>query len=108
MLFDELERLREAEELRRLLTHYGQVGAADREAWQDRLAELDGVAAKGLVGLHGELLAYGWLEQNTGVTARGKPGAVAACYRITPAGLRALRLAQTRRAADEEDPAEAA
>jgi hypothetical protein len=108
MLFDELERLREAEELGRLLAHYGQLAAADREAWQDRLMELPDVDAKGLVGLHGELIAYGWIEQNTGVMPAGKPGAVAACYRITSAGLRALRLARTRRAAEEDDLAEAA
>jgi hypothetical protein len=108
MLFDELERLREAEDLGRLLAHYGQFAAADREAWQDRLMELADVAAKDLIGLHGELIAYGWIEQNTGAVSARKPGVVAGCYRITPAGLRALRLARTRRAADEDEPAEAA
>jgi hypothetical protein len=93
-MFDELERLREAKELSALLQHYRQIGEADREAWQDRLAELDGVEARQLVKLHGELLAYGWLEQNTGLTPVLRAGAVANCYRITSAGVRALKQAR--------------
>jgi hypothetical protein len=107
-LFDVLERLREAEELYRLLAHYGLFGAADRTAWQDRLMDLAGVDTKGLVGLHGELIAYGWIELNTSVTPAGKPGVVAGCYRITSAGLRALRLAQTPGTVDEDERAAAA
>ena len=52
------------------------------------------------------VIAYGWIEQNTGVTPLAKPGVVASCYRITPAGLRALRLARC--AADTDELAEAA
>ena len=82
-MFDELERLRDVKELFVLLTHYQQAGQPDRLVWQDRLAVMDGVEPRKLVKLHGELLAYGWLEQNTGATA--------CCYRITTGGLRALK-----------------
>jgi len=91
-MFDDEDQLRADPNLHRLLDHYSQVSGDDRDAWQDRLAELPGVSAKELVKLHGELLAYDWLEQNTGVVTIRKPGVVASCYRITPAGRRALRL----------------
>jgi hypothetical protein len=90
-MLDDLQRLRETEALARLLAHYADLGAADREAWQDRVMDLDGVEPRQLVLLHGELIAYGWVEQNTGSTAVLKAGVVAACYRVTGAGLRALR-----------------
>jgi len=93
-MFDELERLRDVKELSALLRHYQQAGEADREAWQDRLAELEGVEPRQLVKLHGELLAYGWLEQNTGLTPVLRAGAAASCYRITSAGNRALKQAR--------------
>jgi hypothetical protein len=93
-MFDELERLRNEKELCTLLQHYQQVGQADREVWQDRLAEMEGVEPRQLVKLHGELLAYGWLEQNTGLTPVLRPGAAASCYRITAAGVRALKQAR--------------
>jgi hypothetical protein len=93
-LSDGWPRLRESEALARLLTHYADLGAADREAWQDRLMDLEGVERRELVRLHGQLLACGWLEQNTGTTPVPRPGAVAACYRVTAAGLRALRQAR--------------
>jgi hypothetical protein len=93
-MFDELERLRDGKELFALLRHYQQVGEADREAWQDRLADLEGVEPRQLVKLHGELLAYGWLEQNTGLTPVLRAGAAASCYRITSAGIRALKQAR--------------
>lgn len=90
-MFDEMERLRDVKELAALLRHYQQVGEADREVWQDRLDELDGVEARQLVKLHGELLAYGWLEQNTGLTPVLRLGTAASCYRITSGGIRALK-----------------
>jgi hypothetical protein len=85
-MFDEMERLRDVKELFDLLTHYQQLGASGREVWQDRLAGMEGVEPRQLVKLHGELLAYGWLEQNTGLTT--------GCYRITTAGIRALKQAR--------------
>jgi hypothetical protein len=94
-MFDELERLRCVKELLDLLRHYQQAGQADREAWQDRIVEMEGVDPRQLVKLHGELLAYGWLEQNTGLTPVLRAGAAANCYRITPAGIRALKQACT-------------
>jgi hypothetical protein len=93
-MFDELQRLRDVKELFALLTHYQQAGQADRQAWQDRLAEMEDVEPRQLVKLHGELLAYGWLEQNTGATPALHGGAAASCYRITTAGIRALKQAR--------------
>jgi hypothetical protein len=94
-MFDELERLRGVKELFDLLRHYQQAGQADREAWQDRVVQMEGVEPRQLVKLHGELLAYGWLEQNTGLTPVLRMGAAANCYRITTAGIRALKQART-------------
>ena len=51
-------------------------------------------APRELVKWHGELIAYGWVEQNTGVVPGVKVGAVLGCYRITPAGVRALKQAR--------------
>jgi len=93
-LSDGWPRLRQSEALGRLLTHYADLGAADREAWQDRRMALEGVESRELVRLHGQLIACGWLEQNTGATPVSMPGVVAACYRVTAAGLRALRQAR--------------
>jgi hypothetical protein len=100
-MFDELDHLREDPRLAALLSHYAEKGVADREAWQDRVMELDGVAAEGLVKLHGSLLAYDWIEQNTGTTTALPGGGLPHCYRITAAGRRALRTAWLRRDADE-------
>ncbi len=88
-MFDEMELLLEGAELQLLLGHYADLGKLDRLIWQDRLMNLDGVSERDLAGLHGELLAYGWLEQNTGATAGSRSGA--GCYRITAAGMRALK-----------------
>jgi hypothetical protein len=95
-MFDEMERLQEGKELHTLLLHYRRAGEADRQAWQDRLAEMDGVEPRQLVKLHGELLAYGWLDLNTGLTRVLRAGAAASCYRITSAGLRALKQLRAR------------
>jgi len=63
---------------------------------------LDEVTGKELSRLHGELIAQGWIEQNTGVTVVLKPGVVSACYRVTTAGQRALKRARVERTADED------
>lgn len=94
-MFDELDRLREVKNLLELLLHYRDAGAADRMVWQDRVAEMPGIASRELVQFHGELVAHGWIEQNTGITPVLKVGAAPACYRITSAGLRALKQVQT-------------
>jgi hypothetical protein len=73
---------------------------ADRETWEDRLMELEGVDAPGMVRLHGELLAHAWIEQNTGVVEPLPTGRVPGCYRITAAGQRALRVPQADQGAD--------
>jgi hypothetical protein len=104
-MFDELDHLREDARLAALMTHYAECGDADAEAWQDRLMALDGVLPETLVKLHGALLAFDWLEQNTGAVVAGGPGSVPQCYRITAAGRRALRKAKLPR---EDDLAEAA
>jgi hypothetical protein len=92
-MFDELDRLRKCPNLFGLLTHYANLGEPNREAWQPRLMEMDGVEPGGLSKSHGELLAFGWVEQNT--------GQVPICYRITLAGIKALRQAHATK--DEED-----
>jgi hypothetical protein len=94
-MFDEMERLREVRGLHRLLTHYADLAAPDWHAWQDRLLVLEGADPRDLVRWHGELLAYGWVEQNTGVIPSLKAGEAPGCYRITPAGLRALKQFRT-------------
>lgn len=63
--------------------------------------QLEGVPAAELVKLHGELIAYGWVEQNTGVTTILKPGVAACCYRVTAAGKRALRSDSAERPGEE-------
>jgi len=103
-MFDELERLRENENLRRLLAHYTDAGADNTEVWQDRLMELAGVEPRRLAKLHGELLAFSWIEQNTGRVSIPRPGSVPQCYRATPAGRRALKRAAV--AAEDQEDAE--
>ncbi len=107
-MLDELERLRENDKLFRLLYHYAQTGALDREVWQDRLMELEGIEANGLVRLHGDLLAFGWIEQNTGAVPVLQKNAVPRCYRITLAGQRALKQANSESERDDEKEALAA
>jgi hypothetical protein len=86
--------LRNDDRLRALLAHYAALGKEDRQAWQDRLDALEGVGPREVTRLHGELLAFGWVEQNTGVAPRlpGR-GSAPCCYRVTVAGRRALAAA---------------
>jgi hypothetical protein len=88
-MIDELQRLRDSAELCQLLEHYARVD--DRAIWQERRMDLGDVSPRDLVKLHGELLAYGWLEQNTGAAQVGEDGALTNCYRVTSAGQRSLR-----------------
>jgi len=96
---DAIDGLRASSALRSLLAHYA--AAADATAWLDRLMQLDGVSAHGLVALHGELLAHQLLEQNTGIIVKVTAGAVPCCYRATRAGQKALAAASRPRE-DEE------
>ena len=91
-MFDEVDALRDSADLQRLLDHYVGACAADREAWQDRLMEVEGVEARELVRLHGLLIAFGWLEQNTGNVPVVRAGAVPGCYRVTAAGVRTAKI----------------
>jgi hypothetical protein len=83
-MLDDSLRLQENPHLLTLLTHYAQMGAEDRAAWRDRLMQMEGVEPRQLSTLHGELMAFDWIEQNTGQ-------AISACYRITLNGLREFR-----------------
>lgn len=83
---DELSCLRNDAHLLALLSHYAVVAEAEFEAWHDRLMRLDGVEAPQMARLHGELIAFGWVEQNTGI--------VPVRYRITLDGWRAIKRAE--------------
>ena len=87
-MLDESQRLRENPHLLILLSHYAQQGAEDRATWRDRLMQMEGVEAKQLSALHGELIAFDWIEQNTGQASALMDGVLANCYRITLNGLR--------------------
>jgi hypothetical protein len=90
-MFDDSVRLRENPHLLALLSHYAELGSEDRATWRDRLMEMEGVAPKQLSALHGELIAFSWIEQNTGLATPGKDGINSSCYRVTPHGLRTYR-----------------
>lgn len=98
-MFDEDLRLRQDANLQFLLEQY--CAPEDREAWQDRVMQIEGLERGDLIGLHGELIAYGWVEQNTGVLPRVEAGACPGSYRSTSAGRRALN--RHRRGGDLED-----
>ena len=93
-MLDEIQVLQNDECLVPLLTHYADAGASDREAWQDRVMNLERVELQKLVKLHGKLIAFGWLEQNTGAAPILQQGTVRRCYRVTGIGLRALKIAK--------------
>jgi hypothetical protein len=93
IMFDDLEQLQGDPGLFYLLAHYA-AATLDREVWQDRVMQLDGVSVDALVKLHGRLLARDWIEQNTGSTMVLRRGAVPGCYRVTTAGMRAWKQAR--------------
>lgn len=90
-MLDFPKRLRENAQLLALLSHYAQLGSVDRTIWQDRLMQMEGVEAKELTVLHGELIAFDWVEQNTGHAVGRPDGTLSGCYRITQNGLREYR-----------------
>jgi hypothetical protein len=87
-MLDDSQRLQENPHLLFLLSHYAQQGTEDRSTWRDRLMQMEGVEAKQLSVLHGELIAFDWIEQNTGQATALTDGILANCYRITLNGLR--------------------
>jgi len=93
-MLDEVDRLRKNHHLLELLNHYAHLGAEHREAWQGRLIQIEGLDPAEISKLHGELIAFGWAEQNT--------GQVPSCYRITLAGLRAVRQAKAQENEDDD------
>jgi hypothetical protein len=82
-MLDDIHRLRSSPNLLQLLSHYADLGKENREIWQNRLKQMEGVEPSELVKLHGELIAFSWVDQNT--------GHVPCCYRITLAGQRAIQ-----------------
>lgn len=89
-MFDELAPLREWPALNDLLAHYARLSAPDRQAWHDRKGPDEANQPRQVARMHGELIANGWLEQNTGVLSAARLNEAPGCYRITRAGLKAL------------------
>jgi hypothetical protein len=90
-MLDEIAHLRNNPPLLQLLTHYARLAEPNRDAWQNRLMSMDSVEPAGMTQLHGELLAFGWIELNGGQSDHFSPGVAPACYRMTVDGLRAYR-----------------
>ncbi len=103
-MLDESQRLRENPQLLSLLSHYAQMGAEDRATWRDRVMQMEGMEPKQLSVLHGELIAFDWIEQNTGQAICRPDGILSACYRITLNGLREYRRFHGVEIADESVP----
>ncbi len=82
---------RENAHLLSLLSHYAELASEDRTVWQDRLMQIEGIESKQLIVLHGELIAFDWIEQNTGHAGCRPDGTLSGCYRITQHGLREFR-----------------
>lgn len=91
-MLDNLERLRNNPQLLQLFGHYARLGEANPEAWHPRLMVMESDGRVDLVKLHGELIAFDYIDQNTGHTP--------CSYRLTRAGLKALR--EIENSADEE------
>ena len=90
-MFDLTARLRENPHLLTLLSHYAALGSEDRMAWRDRVMNLDGLGPEQLTALHGELIAFDGIEQNTGHAGLLPDGTLSACYRVTLTGLKEFR-----------------
>jgi hypothetical protein len=82
-MFDEWTSARLRKEHFVLLTLYGAHGKAEREKWLDRVMAMEGLTAKEITRTHGDLLAFGWLEQNIGETRKIE-------YRLTSSGWKAV------------------
>jgi hypothetical protein len=91
VMINELERLSQSVPLQLLLSHYAEAGVTTPGEWQERARQLERVEVRLLAKLHGELLAYEWIEQNTHQTIHGRASATRCCYRVTEAGMLALK-----------------
>jgi len=100
-MFDFSVRLRENARLLSLLSHYAGLGSEDRTVWRDRVMRMGGVGPEQLTALHGELIAFDGIEQNTGHAVLLPDGTLSACYRITQSGLREFRRLNGTAAAEE-------
>lgn len=74
-----------------LLMKYHRPTAEERAGWQARVMDLEGVNSQELTRLHGELLAQGWIEQNTEVALVPRGTFLESSYRITSSGVRRTR-----------------
>src|SRR5580692_7999486 len=81
-------RLRENTHLLALLSHYARKSPEDRTVWQDRLMKMEGIDSQQLTTLHGELIAYDWIEQNTGQAKMSQDGTLTAWYGCNLRGAR--------------------
>ena len=90
-MLDDSLRLRENPHLLALLANYATQGIEDRSTWRDRVMQMEGVEPREMSALHGELIAFDWIEQNTGHARLLPDGRLSACYRITVNGLREFR-----------------
>jgi hypothetical protein len=104
-VFDEPDALKKDSPLYLLLKSYAEPALVDREAWQDRVMELNGLTGRDLSRLHGELIALGWVEQNTGMTPAVKANSAIGCYRATTLGLRVFRRTDREEGRDEAEEA---
>ena len=93
-MFDHLRKLRTSPQLLELFSRYAKPGESNRETWVARLMQIEGVQAAELTKLHGDLIAFDWLEQNS--------GQMPCCYRLTLAGLRAFRRLQRQDVEDDD------
>jgi hypothetical protein len=106
-MFDLSERLRANAQLLSLLSHYARLGSEDRAAWRDRVMRMDGATPEQLTALHGELIAFDGIEQNTGNAVLLPDGTLSACYRVTQNGLREFcRLSGVEVGEDQSAPME--
>jgi len=56
--------------------------------------DMEGIETKELTQLHGELIAFDWIEQNVGRASSTTERIIAGLYRITLHGIRDLRQVQ--------------
>jgi hypothetical protein len=63
---------------------------------------MEGVEAPEISKLHGDLIAFNWIEQNTGNFSVHRAGEVPACYRVTLNGLRAVQQIKAPEAVEPE------